>query len=80
MELGFDVNALGRGDVPLEQPWETPLHQAAAAGDVAGARLLVGLGADPDIQDARFGGTPLGWAEHGRHNEVVDFLRPLTSG
>jgi len=80
VELGFDVNALGRGDVPLEQPWETPLHQTAAAGDVAGARLLVGLGADPDIQDARFGDTPLGWAEHCRHNEVADFLRPLTSG
>src|SRR4029077_8044523 len=28
VELGFDVNALGRGDVPIEQPWETALHVA----------------------------------------------------
>ncbi|WP_055585422.1 ankyrin repeat domain-containing protein [Streptacidiphilus griseoplanus] len=78
-ELGFDVNALGRGDAPLEQPWETPLHQAAAADDVTGARLLIGLGADPNIRDTRFGNTPLGWAEHFRHTEVAHFLRPLTS-
>ncbi|MFE0461110.1 ankyrin repeat domain-containing protein [Kitasatospora sp. NPDC058965] len=78
VDLGFDINALGRGDVPLEQPWETALHQAAAADDVTGVRLLVGLGADPTTRDARFDDTPLGWAEHFGHTEVVDFLRPLT--
>lgn len=80
VDLGFDINALGRGDVPLEQPWETALHQAAAADDPAGARLLLGLGADPDIHDVRFDDTPLGWAEHFRHTDIAELLRPLTHG
>jgi hypothetical protein len=33
-ELGFDVNARGRLDIPLEQHWFTPLHEAAQTGDV----------------------------------------------
>jgi len=78
VELGFDVNALGRADVPLEQEWESALHQAAAADDLASARMLIELGADPNIHDARFGDTPLGWAEHFGHRQVADFLRPLT--
>ncbi|MFJ5926973.1 hypothetical protein ACIQF6_30725 [Kitasatospora sp. NPDC092948] len=78
VELGFDVNARGRGDIPLEQPWETALHQAAAADDLTGAHLLIGLGADPNIRDTRFDDTPLGWAEHLRHTQVAHYLRPLT--
>ena len=45
--LGFDVNARARVDVPMEQEWETELHEAAAAGEVAAARQLIELGADP---------------------------------
>ncbi|MGC0314797.1 ankyrin repeat domain-containing protein [Kitasatospora acidiphila] len=62
--LGFDVNALGRGDIPSDQPWETALHQAAAADDVPSIRLLLELGADPSIRDRRFDATPLDWAHH----------------
>jgi Ankyrin repeat len=65
-ELGFDVNARGRLDIPLEQPWFTPLHEAAQSGDVELAELLLGLGADPDIR-SEWGATPLESArEHGR--------------
>ncbi|MFG1926966.1 ankyrin repeat domain-containing protein [Cryptosporangium sp. NPDC048952] len=64
VELGFDVNALGRADAPLEQEWETALHHAAGNGDVDLARRLLALGADPDIRDRRFDGTPLDWARH----------------
>jgi hypothetical protein len=39
-ELGFGVNARGRGDVPVEQPWETALYQAVANGDQPMAELL----------------------------------------
>ena len=63
-ELGFDVNAKGRGDVPVEEPWETALHQAVARGDRAMAELLLSLGADTDVHDARFDATPLGWARY----------------
>ena len=64
LDLGFDVDARGRGDVPVEQPWQTALHEAAAADDVALIDLLLERGADPTVRDARFDATPLGWAEH----------------
>jgi hypothetical protein len=77
-ELGWDVNARARADAPVEQEWETALHHAAGAGDLDGARLLIGLGADPGIRDARFGATPLGWAEHFGQQAMAGYLRPLT--
>jgi hypothetical protein len=77
-ELGFDVNALGRGDIPMEQAWETALHRASADGDVELARLLLELGADPNIEDARFDSTPLGWARHFEKQAVIEFLEPVT--
>ncbi len=40
--------------------------------------MLIDLGADPSIRDARFSATPLGWAEHFGRQAVADFLRPLT--
>jgi ankyrin repeat protein len=77
-ELGFDVNARGRTDIPMEQQWETALHEVASTGEVAIARLLIDLGADPGIRDARFNATPLGWAEHFGQPAMAGFLRPLT--
>lgn len=76
VELGFDVNALGRGDVPIEQPWSTALHHAAGDGNLAMAQLLLDLGADPSIRDARFDATPLGWAEHEAHPALITLLTP----
>jgi ankyrin repeat protein len=78
-ELGFDVNALGRTDVPMEQAWETALHEAASRGDIDLARLLLGLGADPNIKDARFDSTPLGWARHFDQPAMIELLEPLTT-
>jgi ankyrin repeat protein len=78
-ELGFDVNARGRGDVPIEQPWETALHQATANGDRALVELLLSLGADPDIHDLRFDSTPLGWARHLDRPALVELLEPITT-
>lgn len=76
--LGFDVNAFGRRDVDIEQPWETALHHAAAEGDVDLVRLLLSLGARTDVRDKRFNSTPLGWAEHLGQGAVADELRALT--
>jgi ankyrin repeat protein len=76
---GFDVNARGRTDIPVEQPWHTALHGAAESGDVELARTLLQLGADPDIHDERFDSTPLGWARHLDHGEVADLLEPVTA-
>jgi ankyrin repeat protein len=76
---GFDVNARGRTDVPVEQPWHTALHGAAESGDVELARTLLRLGADPDIHDERFDATPLGWARYLDHPDVADLLEAVTA-
>ncbi|MEV6609159.1 ankyrin repeat domain-containing protein [Kutzneria sp. NPDC051319] len=74
VSLGFDVNALGRGDTPIEQPWQTALHQAAGDGNLPMAELLLSLGADPSIRDARFDATPLDWAHHQGHPTLATLL------
>jgi ankyrin repeat protein len=78
-ELGFDVNAKGRTDVPSDQPWQTALHKAAEDGNVELARTLLRLGADPDIRDHRFDSTPLGWARHFGQQSIIELLEPLTA-
>jgi ankyrin repeat protein len=79
VELGFDVNALGRTDVPSDQPWQTALHKAAEDGNLELASTLLRLGADTGIRDARFGGTPLSWARHFGNDAMADLLAPLTA-
>jgi ankyrin repeat protein len=78
--LGFDVNALGRGDAPVEEPWETALHHSAANGDVPLTRRLLQLGADAGIRDKRFDGTALGWARHLGQQSTADLLEALDTG
>lgn len=79
VELGFEVNAKGRTDMPSDQPWQTALHKAAGDGNLDLARVLLRLGADPDIRDARFGSTPLGWARHFGHDSMAELLEPVTT-
>ncbi len=64
--------------MPLEEPWQTALHAAAARGDVELARVLLDLGADPDVHDVRFDATPLGWARHEGQDAVADLLEGVT--
>ncbi|XVV00733.1 ankyrin repeat domain-containing protein [Actinosynnema sp. CA-248983] len=79
VELGFDVNAYGRGDAPVEEAWETALHHSAMAGDVELTRRLLDLGADPDLRDRRFDATPWEWARHFEQHETADLLGPFTN-
>lgn len=72
--LGWDVDRRARTDVPSDQEWETALHVAAGNGDRAMVELLLSLGADPTVTDARFGGTPAQWAGHGGHPELEALL------
>lgn len=78
-ELGFDVNALGRADAPVEQEWETALHHSAGEGNVELTRRLLALGADPHIRDCRFDATPLDWARHLHQPATAELLEPLTN-
>ena len=77
-ELGFDVNALGRTDIPSDQQWQTALHKAAEDGNLELARTLLRLGADPNIHDHRFDSTPLGWARYFGQQAVIELLEPIT--
>ena len=79
VELGFDVNALGRADAPVEQQWETALHHAAGEGKVELARRLLALGADPAIRDRRFDATPLDWARHLHQPTTAELLERHTT-
>src|SRR5579859_6728771 len=78
VELGFDVNARGRTDVPSDQPWQTALHKAAEDGNLALARTLLRLGADPNVRDYRFDSTPLGWARYFSRPALIELLEPVT--
>ena len=75
---GFDVNALGRSDVPGNEPWHTALHVAAENGDLSLARTLLELGANPDTPDKHYKSTPLGWARYFGQAALVELLEPVT--
>ena len=74
---GFDIDALGRSDLPLEQPWQTALHSAVERDNPAMVRRLLDLGADPTVRDGRFGGTPADWADHLLRSEIGALLRGI---
>jgi hypothetical protein len=74
VELGFDVNAMARSDLMLEQPWQSALHTAVERDDAPLARRLLELGADATLRDRRFDGTPLDWARHLGRPELVALL------
>lgn len=71
---GFDVNALGRSDLPVEQKWQTALHTAVERDNADLARRLLVLGADRSVRDRRFDGTPLDWAHHLGRSNLVELL------
>jgi hypothetical protein len=78
VRLGWNVNALGRADAPVEQEWSTALHHSAGDGNVELTRRLLELGADPDIRDRRFDATALDWARYFQQQGTADVLEPVT--
>jgi len=53
---------------------ETPLHRAAAYGNVAIIKLLIEAGADPSVKDAN-GDSPISWGSwHLRDSDVLRLL------
>jgi ankyrin repeat protein len=62
----------------------TALHSAAWNGDLEMVKLLVEAGADTSARDAKYDGTPLGWAEtsieitnNAKWAEVARYLETL---
>ena len=73
VDAGFDVNRMS----DVGGSTRTPLHHAAAAGDVAALRILVEHGADLDAVDPGFNATPLGWAEFFEKADAAEYLRTV---
>jgi ankyrin repeat protein len=77
LDTGLDPN---RFNPQSNHPHSTPLHQAVLGAHEAVVRLLVARGAQLDIRDTIWHGTPLGWAIHGgcRDRErMIECLREL---
>jgi ankyrin repeat protein len=75
VEDGYDVNAAS----DVGGSMRTPLHHAAAAGDVATLEYLVAHGADLLAIDPTYNATPLGWAEFFEQEAAAAYLRTLTT-
>ena len=63
--------------VPLEIADRTnarALHHAAGANAINAARFLIERGAEIDPRETNWGGVPIGWAAHGDHQQMVEFL------
>lgn len=61
--IALDAGASIDASLPVHAH-STPLHQAAAANDVAMLEFLLARGADRDARDALWDATPLEWAVH----------------
>ena len=53
----------------------TALHRATSGGDLPMVKRLVQKGADLNDRNNPFGATPISWAEHVHHQEVLDWMR-----
>ena len=51
------------------------LHRAAFSGDLEMVKRLVEKGADIGNRDNPFNSTPLGWADHNKQAEVIQWMR-----
>lgn len=75
LEKGAQVNAIPPGfDYS-----GTALHNAALHGHRALVEFLVKNGADVNVKDTKVGSTAAGWADHGGHPEVKDYLENVAA-
>jgi ankyrin repeat protein len=84
--------AVGRGDLRafdllvslgartdiLESDGISPLHRAVQSGSVALVKRLLELGADVDLRERRWHGTPMSWSIVLGKPAVADYLAPLS--
>lgn len=74
VKLGADPDQRGTFGGPSHGEGITAIHLAAQSGQREAVIALLELGADPLIQDTLHGGTALGWARVGGHEELADVL------
>jgi len=73
---GVDIDAYST----VIHPHATALHHAVSSGSFDAVEMLVAAGARLDIRDRIYDGTPLQWAEYGRHDALADYLRAKAAG
>lgn len=71
LELGASV---GAGD----HQGITPLHRAVQSGSLDSVEHLLAAGADVDVRERRWGGTPLSWAVVLDQPHLADRLAPIS--
>ena len=71
LSLGARVDGLAHDGI-------SPLHRAVQSGVLAMVRQLVEAGADVDLRERRWNGTPMSWAVVLGKPEVADYLAPLS--
>jgi ankyrin repeat protein len=79
LDHGAEVNQRATFGGPEHGEGVTALHLAAQQGDLPMSQLLCDRGADPTVEDRIYHSTPSGWAEHGGHIAVRDYLRSRVS-
>jgi ankyrin repeat protein len=72
--LGADPNRRGTFGGPTHGEGVPAIHLAAQDGRRDTVAALLELGADPLLRDGLHGGTALGWAQVGGHEELADVL------
>lgn len=68
VKLGFSVHG---------NSFDTPLHHAAHNGYLDLVKQLLDLGASLRQRDAFYFSTPLGWAQAGSKDDIVEYLKQL---
>ena len=71
LSLGADVG--GRDHEGI-----SPLHRAVQSGSLEAANLLIAAGAEIDLRERKWNGTPLSWAVVLGRPRMVDLLVPLS--
>jgi ankyrin repeat protein len=71
LSLGGDANA-------TEEDGITALHRAVQSGSVEAVRRLVEAGADLEVRERRWEGTPVSWAAVLGKPEAFDYLAPIS--
>jgi hypothetical protein len=75
VDNGADVNALG--SFGGHARGVTALHLAASDGSLDIVKYLISQGVDVTVKDELYGGDALGWAQHFKRPEMVDYLKTV---
>ena len=71
-ELRFELSGVMPHDGVGVNLKATPLHNAT--GRLEMVKLLIELGADPQVRDLSYHATPLGWATHMEQRDTAEYL------